>query len=45
MFIYKIVNSVFTSNTYILTEENSNNVFLVDIGDILPIKEFISKVK
>lgn len=45
MFIYKIVNSVFTSNTYILTEENSNNVFLVDIGDILPIKEFIIKSK
>lgn len=45
MFIYKIVNSVFTSNTYILTEEKSNNAFLIDIGDILPIKEFIIKSK
>lgn len=45
MFIYKIVNSVFTSNTYILTEEKSASAFLVDIGDILPIEEFIIKSK
>ncbi len=45
MFIHKIVNSVFTSNTFILTEERSADAFLIDVGDILPIKEFIGRSK
>lgn len=45
MFVYKIINSVFTSNSYILTKKKSDNAFFVDIGDILPIKEFLIKSK
>ena len=40
MHIHRIINSVFTSNTYILTNEN-RDAFLIDIGDIQPVKEFI----
>lgn len=32
-----MVNSIFTSNTYILQEEGTNDTYLVDIGDIEPI--------
>lgn len=39
MKITRIVNSVFTSNTFILTEENNHNCWLVDVGDIEPILE------
>ncbi len=37
MHIARIVNSVFTSNTFVLTDENSQDCWLVDVGDIEPI--------
>lgn len=37
MQITRIVNSVFTSNTFILINEGSNDCWLVDVGDIDPI--------
>lgn len=39
MHITRIVNSVFTSNTYILTNDNCSYCWLVDVGDIEPILE------
>jgi len=40
MTVTQIVNSVFTSNTYILTNNTAlNNCWLIDIGDIDPILE------
>ena len=33
----RIINSIFTSNTYILQDEYSQNAYLVDVGDIEPI--------
>ena len=41
MHITKIVNSVFTSNTFILIDENSLDCWLVDVGDIEPILEAV----
>ena len=37
MHIARIVNSVFTSNTFVLTDEDSQDCWLVDVGDIEPI--------
>lgn len=37
MQITRIVNSVFTSNTFVLTNGNSQDCWLVDVGDIEPI--------
>ena len=34
MQVVRIVNSVFTSNTYIISEAKSNWVWLIDVGDI-----------
>jgi glyoxylase-like metal-dependent hydrolase (beta-lactamase superfamily II) len=34
MQVKQIVNSVFTSNTYIVSEDNSDYVWLIDVGDI-----------
>lgn len=34
MYIKQIINSIFSSNTYILEDENNEDVWLVDIGDI-----------
>ena len=42
MEIRQIVNSVFNSNSFILSEAGSLNVFLIDIGDFNPI---ISQLK
>lgn len=39
MHITRIVNSVFTSNSYILTNDNCSYCWLVDVGDIEPILE------
>lgn len=44
MFIHRIINSVFTSNTYILSGEDKT-AFLIDIGDIGPVKEFLNRDK
>ena len=40
MYIHRIINSVFTSNTYILTSEGQS-AFLIDIGDVQPVKELL----
>lgn len=37
-----IVNSVFTSRTYILTQEGSPSVWLVDCGDVRPVMDYLS---
>ena len=42
MFVFQIINTVFTSNTYILSREDANWCWLVDIGDIHPVLSFIS---
>ena len=41
MQISKIVNSVFTSNTFVLTSDGTAWCYLVDVGDIEPILEMI----
>lgn len=41
MHITRIVNSLFTSNTFILTDESCHDCWLVDVGDIEPILEAI----
>ena len=41
MHIIRIVNSVFTSNTFVLTDEGSQDCWLVDVGDIEPILEVV----
>ena len=44
MYVQRIVNSFFTSNTYILSENNASDVYwLIDIGDIEPILDYIPK--
>lgn len=43
--IHQIVNSVFTSNTFVLTDEQ-NTAYLVDIGDFEPIAQLgIKEIK
>ena len=37
MQIHRIINSVFTSNTFVLTDEGSQDCWLVDVGDIEPV--------
>ena len=39
----QIVNSVFTSNTYILSVEGKDGHVLIDIGDIAPIKQCVQE--
>lgn len=39
-----IVNSVFTSRTYILSQEGSPSVWLVDCGDVPPIVDMLSSL-
>lgn len=41
MQIQRIVNSVFTSNTFVLTDKNNIYCWLVDVGDIEPILEAV----
>ena len=43
MKVFRIENSVFNSNTYILSEENEDYCWLVDVGDIEPILNFVGK--
>lgn len=40
--IHDITNSVFTSKTYILSKEGEDNAWLVDIGDIEPVVNYLS---
>lgn len=44
MNIQRIVNSIFTSNTYII-DNNIDAVILIDIGDIQPIIDYLKKEK
>jgi len=41
MQIQRIINSIFTSNTFVLTNEGSTDCWLVDVGDIEPILELV----
>lgn len=43
MKIIRIVNSFFMSNTFVLTDEKSNDCWLVDVGDMEPIVETIGE--
>lgn len=43
MNIHQVVNSVFTSNTYVVSVEGKDEYVLVDIGDITPIKKFVQE--
>lgn len=43
--IKEIVNSIFTSKTYILYREGERKVWLVDIGDIEPVVSFLEEKK
>ena len=43
MKITRIVNSVFTSNTFVLSDEGSTYCWLVDVGDIEPILEAVGE--
>ncbi len=44
MNIQRIVNSIFTSNTYII-DDNISTIYLIDIGDIQPIIDYLKKEK
>ena len=39
-----IVNSVYTSRTYILTQEGSPSVWLIDCGDVPPLMDVLSSI-
>ena len=41
--IHDITNSIFSSKTYILYHEEDSKAWLVDIGDIEPVLEFLKK--
>jgi glyoxylase-like metal-dependent hydrolase (beta-lactamase superfamily II) len=43
MKVFRIENTIFNSNTYILSEENEDYCWLVDVGDIEPILELVGK--
>lgn len=43
--IKEIVNSIFTSKTYILFCEGDDKAWLVDVGDIEPVVEFLQEKK
>ena len=45
MHIIRIVNFVFTSNTFVLTDEGSQDCWLVDVGNIEPILEVVGARK
>jgi len=40
--VHTIVNSVFKSKTYILTEVGNNEAWLIDCGDNQPIIDYIN---
>ena len=44
MKVSHIVNSVYTSRTYILTQEGSPSVWLIDCGDVPPIFDALSSM-
>ena len=40
--IHAITNSIFTSKTYILSKQGYDKAWLVDIGDIMPVEDYLS---
>lgn len=40
--IHSIINTIFTSKTYILSKEGCGKAWLVDIGDVVPVYEHIN---
>ena len=40
--IHDITNTIFTSKTYILSKEGCNKAWLVDIGDVEPVLEYLN---
>ena len=42
IFVHDITNSIFTSKTYILYKEDVEKAWLIDIGDIEPVIEFLN---
>lgn len=45
MQVKQIINSVFTSNTYIISNDNDNHIYLIDVGEIKEVLEIISDKK
>ena len=45
MKVSHIVNSVFTSRTYILTQDGSLSAWLVDCGDVAPLMDYLSSLR
>ena len=45
MTVSHIVNSVFTSRTYILTQDGSLSAWLVDCGDVPPLMDYLSSLR
>ena len=45
MKVSHIVNSVFTSRTYILTQDGSLSAWLVDCGDVPPLMDYLSSLR
>lgn len=43
--IHDITNSIFTSKTYILSKEGGSKAWLVDIGDLEPVLEYLNEKK
>ena len=41
--IVRVINTVFTSNTYVLWQEGSEECWLVDVGDVDPVLEVIGE--
>ena len=44
MIIRHIVNTVFTSRTYILSQEGSSAFWIVDCGDVLPLVDLLKSI-
>ncbi len=43
MVVHKIVNDILQSCTYVISVEGSNNVFVVDCGDIEPLQSYLCR--
>lgn len=43
--IHDITNTIFTSKTYILSKEGCDKAWLVDIGDVEPVIEYLNEKK
>ena len=44
MRVFQVINSVFTSNSYILIEENELKIYLIDIGDVDPVLDYLTDI-